>query len=307
MTFRFIYYKAIDFIVYLYKLYLDFTFTHFWPRKGWGKVRMFYYAKTGKKLNYSNPQDLNEKLMWLERYWQHPLKTLCTDKYEVRNYVVQQGLGNILVPLIHVYDNVDEINFDELPDQFVLKCNHGCDFNIFCFDKETLDREGTRRKLNQWMKIDYSKKFFEAHYHSIQPKIICEQLISETAPIEYQFWCINGQPQSILACRKNFDGTYDSCSYSLKGIQLFDRKNETKATLPVPLHLDLMIEYAKRLSQPFPFVRVDFYETDGKLFFAELTFSPSSNILFNYNENFINRMGRELMLPNKIKHYKKCI
>ena len=280
-------------------LYLRFIFDHFWPNMGWWKVKEYYKNLTGKHLDYSNPRDLNEKLMWLERYWRHPLKTICSDKYLVREYIINHGMEDMLVPLIGVWDDVDDIDFNALPKQFVLKCNHGSGFNIICLDKDKLDIDDAKRKLKSWIKEDFSRKFCEVHYHDIHHKIICEKLISESAPAEYQFWCINGEPQSILACRKNFNGTYESCSYSLDGEQLFDRIGEMPATLPVPRNMDSLVKKAKLLAEPFPFIRADFYEVEGKIYFAEMTFSPSANVLSNYKDDFINKMGEKLRLPKR--------
>lgn len=278
--------------VYWHYVYtLNFSFLY------WEKAKLYYFDRTGKEINYNKPTDLNEKLMWLERYWQHPLKTECSDKYLVRNYLKRCGLEQLLVPLIAVYNNPDEIDYIQLPQKFVLKCNHGSHYNIICTDKNAFDIEMCRTHLDQWIKEDYSKKYMEIHYRDIERRIICEELISETAPIEYQFWCINGKPKSILACRKNHNGTYDSCSMSLDWIQLYDRKDENASCLTKPKQLAKLIEYAEKLSKPFPFVRADFYVVEGRIYFAELTFSPNGNVLSSYKKEFINQMGKELELP----------
>lgn len=264
----------------------------------WKSAKREYHSRLGKELNYHNPADLNEKLMWLTRYWRHPLKTKCADKYSVRHYLTQLGLSDILVPLIGVYDTPEEIDFSSLPDKFVLKCNHGCGFNIIVLDKSVVDKAFIVNQLAKWMKIDYSKVSYELHYKSIRRKIICEQLISDEAPVEYQFWCVNGTPDSILMCRKNFDGSYDSWSFSLEWQQLFERINESKCTESLkPKNLSAMIAYSKLLSKPFPFLRVDFYETHGRLYFAEMTFTPCANMLVNYKKEFIERLGNSLQLP----------
>lgn len=286
---------------HLKQRYDTFVLNSDWDFLIWEKIRIRYKRETGKDLDYNNPVDINEKLIWLNKYWRTPLKTLCADKYKVRKYVgVDKQLPNILVPLIGVYDNVEDIDFSSLPKQFVLKCNHGSGCNIICTDKSKLDVNDTKEKLRQWMSTDYSKIFGEIHYRYIDRKIVCEKLISTTAPIEYQVWCVNGEPDSFLVCRKNFDGTYDARSYSLDWTPLFERKNETD-TFNVeksPLK-DTILDYAKILSAPFPFVRADFYVVKEDIFFAELTFTPAGNILSKYNETFLNRLGNKLVLPHK--------
>ncbi|MBQ9178290.1 MAG: hypothetical protein IJ640_06340 [Prevotella sp.] len=282
--------------------YETFVLNSKWDFLIWEKTKARYHRETGKQLNYNNPQDINEKLHWLNRYWRNPLKTLCTDKYLVREYVgVDKQLSHILVPLITVYDRVEDIDFNVLPQQFVLKCNHGSGFNIICTDKTNFDVDMAKKRLNQWMSTDFSKRFGEIHYRYIKRKIICEHLIGNSAPpIEYQVWCINGEPDSFLVCRKNFDGTYDARSYSLDWTPLFERKGETDKfnVADSPLK-DSILKYARTLSEPFPFVRADFYVVNEKIYFAELTFTPAGNLLSNYNDVFLNRLGKNLRLPRK--------
>lgn len=269
----------------------------------WKKAKKHYREMTGKRLNYRHPKDLNEKLMWLTRYWQHPLKTKCADKYLVREYVKECGLEDILVPLIGVYDNVDQIDFDALPDSFVLKCNHGSGFNIIVRDKQQLDIEKTKKTLSYWMSIDFHEWACEIHYKGIPRKIVCEQLLSQTAPTEYQVRMINGKPNTIVACSKA-DGTmqtYKENSYNLDWTPSeCCEEGLSRADFARPKNIDTIVEYAKRLASPFPFVRVDFYEVEGKTYFAELTFTPSTNCL-HYPQSCLDKLGSMLVLPKKIK------
>lgn len=268
------------------------------------KTKELYYNVTGKWLDYSNPTDINQKLMWLTRYWRHPLKTKCADKYLVRDYVKEVGLEKILIPLVGVWDRADDIPFNDLPDQFVLKCNHGSGFNVICLDKSTLDWEKTKKTLNEWLDTDYSALLYEIHYKDVPRKIVCEQYIGVggVAPTEYQFWCINGVPESILACRKNLDQTYDAVSYSLTWERLFDRigEDETVSLEKPACGLEPLIEYAKILAEPFPFIRVDFYVVGTTIYLAEMTFTPSANLLTNYKQSFLDRLGAKLVLPAKL-------
>lgn len=265
----------------------------------WRKAKSIYKQRTGQKLRYSHPVNLNEKLMWLTRYWRHPLKTLCADKYEVRSFLADRGLDYLAVPLLGVYDDVNDLDFAKLPNKFVLKCNHGSSYNIIVNNKCDIDEDKIRNLLSAWMAQDYSDIACELHYKNIHHKIICEKLLSESAPMEYQFWCINGFPESILVCRKNFDGSYEAWSYSTEWERLYDRIGEDLLLTEVekPIGLVKMIDYAKILSNPFPFVRVDFYECEGIVYFAELTFTPCANTLINYKQSFIERLGKKLILP----------
>ena len=273
----------------------------------WYSAKRRYKSITGKRLNYRHPKNLNEKLMWLTRYWQHPLKTKCADKYLVREYVEECGLKNILVPLIAVYDDASEIDFDVLPKKFILKCNHGSGFNIIVKDKNNTNPRKIREQLNQWMSYDYSKLAQEIHYHNIRHRIICEVLISDNAPTEYQFRMINGKPINILAVKKDYDSkpSYVENAYNLDWTLSNDYCSELpKELFEKPKQLDKMIQYAKILSKPFPFVRVDFYEVGNEIFFAELTFTPAGNIL-DYSPDTLSRFGKMLVLPPKRKE--QCI
>jgi hypothetical protein len=273
----------------------------------WYSAKKRYKSITGKRINYRHPKDLNEKLMWLTRYWQHPLKTKCADKYLVREYVKECGLESILVPLIAVYNDAHEINFDILPDKFILKCNHGSGFNITIKDKRNIESKEIINQLDKWMSYDYSKLAQEIHYHNIQHRIVCEVLISENAPTEYQFRMINGKPINILAVRKSYDSqpSYVENAYNLDWTPSTDYFSELpRDTFERPKHLDKLIQYAKILSKPFPFVRVDFYEVGDKIFFAELTFTPAGNIL-DYSTETLKKYGELLVLPPK--HKEQCI
>ena len=292
-----------------YRRKLNSCFDKLFPEQStWRKAKRHYYNRTGKKLSYSQPKDINEKLMWLTRYWRHPLKTKCADKYRVREYVSDCGLSKLLVPLLGVYKNSIEIDFTKLPEQFVLKCNHGCGYNIIVHDKATIDEDAICNQLDSWLLTDYSKISQEIHYKNIPRRIICEKLLSETAPLEIQCWCINGDVDSLLVCRKNFDGSYEAWSYSPTWEHLCERKNEDfNSNIPKPQGLEELLDYAKILAKPFPFVRVDFYDVKGDLYLAELTFTPAANILSSYKDEFIIRLGDKLILPQKFlsnSHYK---
>jgi len=269
-------------------------------------ARRIYRSRTGKKLRYKNVQDLNEKLFWLERYWRHPLVARCTDKYLVRDYVASCGFGVLLNELYGVYDTPDAIDFDALPDQFVLKCNHGCGYNLFCTDKGSFDTEEARGQLRTWMGETYGRESAEWHYAGIKRKILAERFIphEEYGSMDYQIYCFNGSPAFFLA-RNDRGGKLPlggSHTYSLDWQQRLPHRTDEdllKQDFKEPAYREAMIECAEALSRPFPLVRVDFYGLDDIVVFGELTFSPIANVLDSYRPEVAAELGRWLKLPPK--------
>lgn len=159
-----------------------------------------YFISFGKRLNIEDPETFNEKLMWIKLFEEDSIKAMYTDKYEVRKYVKNQGLEEILIDLYSVYDKVEDIKFDRLPNSFVLKCTHGCGCNVFCPDKSKLDEKEVTTKLKKWMATDYSLLSAEPHYSKIKPRIVAEKYIGTENgifPIDYKIHCFHGEPQLI--------------------------------------------------------------------------------------------------------------
>jgi hypothetical protein len=258
----------------------------------------------GKFLSYKNPKDFNEKLHWLNKYWPNPLITTCADKYAVRDYVKQCGCEVLLNELYGVFDRVKDVDFDVFPSQFVLKCTHGYGYNIICRDKQALDISRTRKKMQAWMATDYAEKSGERQYHGIAPRIICERYL-ETSPhealIDYKIHCFNGNPTCCLVCAErslvNHAPAYKAV-YSLEWERLHFYRKEKEGDIPKPDSLPDMIAYARKLSQPFPYVRVDFLYVEGQLFLSELTFTPAGNNQ-PYTDETLIQIGDKLVLPPK--------
>lgn len=236
-----------------------------------------------KKLNLDNPMTFNEKLLWLKLnvYDKNPLVSQCADKYRVREYVKACGYGHLLNDLIDVWKSVDEIDWESLPEKFVLKCNHGAGYNIICDDKSKLDIESTKKKLRKWMKRDYWKESAEVHYKYIPKRIICEKYLeSKTSflPADYKIYCFNGIPKLILFiadrdCDKKgvfMSPEWEFISWVGSSYKKFEKIPEK------PESLEEMIRAAAKLSAPFPFVRVDFYHINNRPVFGELTFTPGA-------------------------------
>lgn len=250
-------------------------------------TRIVYRTKFKKRLNLRNPQTLDEKIQYLKfhDYYKNPLVTQCADKYAVRDYVKSCGCEEILNELLFTFDSVDEINWDILPNQFAMKWNFGCGQNIICFDKSKLDIEDAKEKLKRWYSIHdtFFLTYSEMQYKGIPPKLLCEKLIETEnglRPVDYKLYCFSGEPDCVLVCigrgqndKKTkyyfFDRNWNMLRYNKSG-----KEAPEGFTIPKPENVELLFDYAKKLSKPFPFVRADFYLENGKVTFGELTFTP---------------------------------
>jgi hypothetical protein len=223
----------------------------------------------------------------------------------MKQYVADCGLDEINVPLIGVWDRVEDIDWDKLPNQFVLKTNHGCGTNIICKDKSQLDIEDAKQKLTDWLKIDFGKLYNEQHYKYIKPCVFAEQYLPalDLFQTDYKIQVINGEPYCVLICAdRDKNGHAQLFSYDLQWNRvalLNGEENTLDRQFDKPKNLSKMLDYARILSKPFPYVRVDFYEVDSKLYIGELTFTPYGNIMTYYKDDVLEDMGNKLILPKK--------
>lgn len=149
-------------------------------------------------MDLKNPKTFNEKIQWLKLhdYPNNQLVINGADKYKVREYVKKKGLGDILVPLLRHWDRPEDIDWEKLPDKFVLKCNHGCAYNILCNNKNAFDKDDAIKKIKKWMKEDFGAFNIETHYSKIKPHITCEKFLGDCI-VDYKFFCFNGKPEYI--------------------------------------------------------------------------------------------------------------
>lgn len=273
----------------------------------WEGARRWYFNWIRQELDYNHPRNLREKLMWLSRYWQDPRKTECADKYLVRDYIKKCGLESTLIPIYGVWENADAIDFDSLPDQFVLKCNHGSGYNIICRDKNTFDKAFAIKTLNSWLEETFGLDTYEIHYADIKPLIYCEQFLPslDNSVIDYKIYCLNGKPCNMLVCsdrKEHEEPNLSTYSMDWERLDLLKETSESGKIVPKPKCLEKMYEIAAKLSEPFPFVRVDLYEIKGKVYFGEMTFTPKGNMLDDYKDEVLLEMGKKLTLPPKYKN-----
>lgn len=250
-------------------------------------TKVVYRMKFKKSIDLEHPKTLDEKIQWLKlhTYRNNPLVNQCADKYRVRDYVAECNCGEILNELYGVYNNVDEVPWAALPNQFVLKWNFGCGQNLIVMDKSKLDIDAAKKKLKKWYRIrnTFYLTYSELQYRGIPPKLICEKLIETedgSLPLDYKLYCFNGVPHCVLVCSKRgemehgaqyyfFDKDWNLLRYNNRG-----KDAPADFTLPKPEGIEQVFDYAARLSKPFPFVRADFYLEHGEVTFGELTFTP---------------------------------
>lgn len=229
--------------------------------------------------DFDNPLSFNEKLNWLKLYDRNPLITICADKYLVRNYVTNKIGSQYLIDLIGSYDSPDEIDFDKLPDRFVIKVNWGSGQNIICKEKNKLDKSEVLAKLNYWLLPENNLYFYsyEWCYKDIKPKIIIEEYIEQADGnlIDYKFFCYNGKVKNLFVAsdrhtdlKMNF---YDLGwnLYPFTRVYPNDASRQLK-----PKEFDTMVLLAEKLAENFIFARVDFYILDNNIKFGEITFYP---------------------------------
>lgn len=244
-----------------------------------------FEALMGTPLHLDAPQTFNEKLQWLKLYDRKPEYTRMVDKYRVREYITQKIGAEYLIPLLGVWDSPDEIDFAALPEQFVLKCNHNSGLGMcICKDKSTLDLRKVRRELRKGLRQDYYLPGREWPYKDVPRKIIAEKYMIDTEVNElrdYKFFCFRGKTKCF---KVDFDRFIDHRAnyFDLDGNLLSFGEvvcpPKPKKHLVLPKNLDKMIALAENLSGDIPFLRVDFYNIQGRIYFGELTFSPASGM-----------------------------
>ncbi len=280
------------------------------------------YKSTFKKnINWNSPKDLIEKIYWLQLFTDTTLWTQCADKYRVREFVKSKGLEELLPELYGHWDNAEDIEFSKLPDSFVLKTTNGCGQVLIVKNKRELNIPDTKYLFNDWMKLKYGFKDAQIHYSRIKPCIIAEEYLttknqkSNTSLIDYKVWCFHGKPEYILVVydrslkgmeSENSNG-YSLAAFDLEWNEISDKvfnkdnKHYGNNRIERPSRLSDMLKYAEMLSENFIEVRVDFYETDGRLSLGELTFSTGYGY---HTKEFYEYLGSKIDL-SKAKRVRK--
>ena len=252
------------------------------PREQYAsELTKWYHRRTGKALDLANPQTLCEKIQWCKLYDSTPAKTRLADKYLVREWVAEQIGAEYLTPLFGTWESFEAIDFDALPDRFVLKANHGSHWNMVVNDKTKLDRAMAKQKFERWLDTNYAFFMgFELQYKNIPPRIIAEQNLNTGDVLhEYKILCFDGEPRFLWddaprfrnGCRNVYDANWNVMPFTVNYPSSPDLD-------PKPRNLATLISIARKLSRGFCHVRVDLYETEGKIYFGEMTFTPGSGL-----------------------------
>ncbi len=283
-------------------------------------IKKCYRSIFGKEPRITNPLNLIEKIYWLQLNTDTTMWTLCADKYLMRNYVKDCGYQNYLPKLFAVYDIYDKIQYEVLPNEFIIKANNGCGCCYIVHNKCNEHFDKIQSIINSWFKCPYGYEGAQFHYTRIKPKIIVEELlkndefqsvISPNSLIDYKVWCINGNPENILIVydRKGVNGEfyclelYDINWYKLTNKLIFNGHFEYRdISIPQPKCLSEMLSIAKALSAPFPEVRVDFYIVNNKPIVGELTFTTGYGY---FTEDYYIELGKKIDISKlkKISHY----
>lgn len=260
-----------------------------------------FKSSMGKPLDLKNPQTFNEKLQWLKLYNRKPEYTMMVDKYKVREYIAEKLGEEYLIPLLGAWDDPDDIDFDSLPNQFVLKCNHNSGLGMcICKDKSKLDIEKVKNELRKGLKQDYYLTGREWPYKDVPRKIICEKYMTDSDSssdfTDYKFFCFNGYLDCVMVCLERSSGEtkfyFFDKDWKLKRINVRGKNAPEGFTIPKPECMDAMFDIAATLSKGLPFARIDLYQSNQHIYFGEITFFPDSgfdaNLLPETDEYFGN-------------------
>ena len=271
-------------------------------------LKMLYKLKTGHELNLDYPKTYTEKIQWLKLYDRRPEYTKMQDKYAVREFIKETIGEEYLIPLLGVWDRADDIDFDALPDQFVIKCNHDCASVIICRDKSTFDKAEAKRHLQDCLQKSYYPDGREWAYRDIKPKIIAEKYMqdsNEKTLTDYKFFCFSGIARLVLVTsgpahtperRVDF---YDIDFNSLPIKRGEMSGSGHAAAIKKPKGFDSLVQLAEKLSAGIPFVRMDFYLIEGHPFFGEVAFYPSGGMAEFKPYEWEERVGSWIILPSK--------
>lgn len=269
-------------------------------------LKLIFRARMGKSLNLKNPKTFNEKLNWLKLYDRKDIYTQMVDKYGVKSYVAEIIGEEYIIPTLGVYESFDEIDFDKLPNQFVLKCTHDSGGLVIVKDKAKLDTSKAKEKLEKSLRVNYYWGKREWPYKNVKPRIIAEKYMEDEKTAElrdYKFFCFDGVAKVLFIAtdrsNENEETKFDFYDMDFNHLPFTNGHPNANTAPDKPETLDKMRELAEKLSMGIPHLRVDFYEVNGKVYFGELTFTHWGALVPFEPEEWDEKLGEWISLPEE--------
>ena len=267
-------------------------------------LKIMYKRIMGKKLNLKNPQTFNEKLQWLKLYDRKPIYTTMVDKYEVKQFVANIIGEEYIIPTLGVWNSFDDIDFDSLPDRFVLKTTHDSGGVVICSDKRKLDLDTARKKLTKSLKNNFYYQGREWPYKNVKPRIIAEKYVIDDITGElrdYKFFCFDGDPKFMFIATERQDSRtetkFDFFDMTFTHMDFRNGHPNAEVIPEKPVSFEKMAELAGKLSAGIPQIRVDFYQANGRIFFGELTFFFLIGLVPFEPDEWDKKLGDLITLP----------
>lgn len=267
-------------------------------------LQMLYRREFNKKLDLKNPKTFNEKLQWMKLYDRRPEYTTMVDKFAVKDYVASIIGEEYIIPTLGLWDKPEDIDWESLPDQFVLKCTHDSGELVICRDKSKLDKVAAIKKLRKSLIRNYYKAGREWPYKNVPRRVLAEKYM-EDATVgdlpDYKFFCFDGEVKALFIGteRGTGDVKFDYYDADFNHLDLVQEHPMSGRNLPKPKHFDEMKQLASRLSKGFPQIRVDFYNVNGAIYFGEMTFFHHGGIIPFHPEKWDYIFGSWIDLPEK--------
>lgn len=268
-------------------------------------LKIAYRIKMGKKLNLNPPVTFNEKLQWLKIHDRQPEYTTMVDKYEAKKWIAERVGETYIIPTLGVWNHFDEIDFDKLPNQFVLKCTHDSGGLVICRDKSKLDKDAARNKIETCLKHNFFWGQREWPYKNVKPRIIAEKYMEDSLTNElrdYKFYAFRGIVKALfIASNRQADETVaDYFDMDFKHFNFMWGYPNSKEMQEKPVNFDEMVKITEKITKDIPEARVDFYEVDGKTYFGEITFSDGSGMQRFNPESWDETFGKWIKLPENL-------
>lgn len=269
-------------------------------------LQLQYWIKFRRKLNLRSPERFTEKIQWYKLNYKNPVMPQCSDKYMAREYVANKGLGHILTDLYCVFEKPEDIKLDRLPDKFVMKLSNGCGANLICADKSALVEQDIIQEFQKQIPKVKINPGREWPYLQAKPVIIVEQLLEDETHInnavnDYKIFCYNGKPEYVICISDRYSDQCNHLVYDTEWnkIRVASEGARIEEDAPKPENLQEMLEVAAKLSEDFPFARIDLYSLENRIYFGEITFYPWSGYMEFEPDEFDFVLGEKFVLERR--------